>query len=80
VHDALSSGQQDFVLLDVRGTEKYAAGHVEGALDLAHRKIIGSKIAEFRPIRCSWCIAPDRTAMARPVPPCGWRNWAARSR
>ena len=47
VHDALSSGKPDFVLLDVRGTEKYQAGHVPGALDLAHRKIIGSKLAEF---------------------------------
>lgn len=47
VHDAMSGGQPDFVLLDVRGTEKYAAGHVPGALDLAHRKIIGSKLAEF---------------------------------
>lgn len=47
VHHALSTGQQDFVLLDVRGTEKYAAGHVPGAVDLAHRKIIGSKMAAY---------------------------------
>ena len=26
VHDALAGGKPDFVLLDVRGTEKYAAG------------------------------------------------------
>ena len=44
VHDALSNGPQDFVLLDVRGTESYNKGHVPGALDLAHRKIIGSKL------------------------------------
>jgi rhodanese-related sulfurtransferase len=47
VHEAISSGRQDFVLLDVRGSEKYAQGHVPGALDLAHRKIIGSTIARF---------------------------------
>ena len=45
MHDSLTGGQQDFVLLDVRGTEKYAAGHVPGALDLAQRKIIGSRMA-----------------------------------
>jgi rhodanese-related sulfurtransferase len=49
VHDSLANGAQDFVLLDVRGTEKYAAGHVPGALDLAHRKIIGSTMAKFPP-------------------------------
>ncbi len=34
VHHALSNGRQDFVLLDVRGSEAYAAGHVEGAISL----------------------------------------------
>ena len=29
VHDALAGGKQDFVLLDVRGTEKYAAGAID---------------------------------------------------
>lgn len=47
VHDAMSTGRQDFVLLDVRGTEKYAQGHLPGAVDLTHRKIIGSTIAKY---------------------------------
>jgi rhodanese-related sulfurtransferase len=67
VHDALSNGQQDFVLLDVRGTEKYAAGHVPGALDLAHRKIIGSKIAEFPAdtLFVVYCAGPHCNGAAR---------------
>ncbi|MBV7539164.1 rhodanese-like domain-containing protein [Duganella sp. sic0402] len=67
VHDAISSGQQDFVLLDVRGTEKYAAGHVPGALDLAHRKIIGSKIAEFPAdtLFVVYCAGPHCNGAAR---------------
>ena len=67
VHDALSSGQQDFILLDVRGTEKYAAGHVPGALDLAHRKIIGSKIAEFPAdtLFVVYCAGPHCNGAAR---------------
>jgi rhodanese-related sulfurtransferase len=67
VHDAISGGQQDFVLLDVRGSEKYAAGHVPGALDLAHRKIIGSKIAEFpaQTLFVVYCAGPHCNGAAR---------------
>jgi rhodanese-related sulfurtransferase len=66
-HDAISSGQQDFVLLDVRGTDKYAAGHVPGALDLAHRKIIASKLAEFPAdtIFITYCAGPHCNGAAR---------------
>ena len=67
VHDALSGGEQDFVLLDVRGTEKYAAGHVPGALDLAHRKIIGSRLAEFPAgtLFVVYCAGPHCNGAAR---------------
>lgn len=43
-HSALSSGADDFVLLDVRGPDLYAEGHVPGAINLPHGKIIGSKM------------------------------------
>ena len=67
VHDALTNGPQDFVLLDVRGTEKYAAGHVPGAPDLAHRKIIGSKLAEFPAdtLFVVYCAGPHCNGAAR---------------
>src|SRR4051812_26597083 len=67
VHDALSGGKQDFVLLDVRGTEKYNAGHVPGALDLAHGKIIGSKMAEFPQdtLFVVYCAGPHCNGAAR---------------
>lgn len=39
VHDALSRGATDFVVLDVRAPELYKAGHVPGALSLPHGKI-----------------------------------------
>lgn len=39
VHSALSSGADDFVLLDVRGEAAYARSHVPGALNLPHRQI-----------------------------------------
>ncbi|MYM29228.1 rhodanese-like domain-containing protein [Duganella sp. CY15W] len=67
VHNAISTGQQDFVLLDVRGSEKYEAGHVPGALDLAHRKIIGSKLAEFPAdtLFVVYCAGPHCNGAAR---------------
>ncbi len=39
VHDALTRGVADFVLLDVRGPDLFAAGHVPGAISLPHRRI-----------------------------------------
>ncbi len=67
VHHALACGQQDFVLLDVRGTEKYAAGHVPGALDLAHGKIIGSKLAQYPAdtLFVVYCAGPHCNGAAR---------------
>ena len=67
VHDALSTGKRDFVLLDVRGSEKYAAGHVPGAVDLAHRKIIGSKMAAYPAgtLFVVYCAGPHCNGAAR---------------
>jgi hypothetical protein len=47
VHAALSSGNPDFVLLDVRGREAFDRGHVAGATSLPHSKIIASKLAAY---------------------------------
>jgi len=47
VNDAVSNGKQDFVLLDVRSRDMFAAGHVPGAINLPHRKITGRKMAEW---------------------------------
>jgi rhodanese-related sulfurtransferase len=46
VHEALAQGA-DFVLLDVRSAERYARGHIPGALHLPHRKIIESRLAVY---------------------------------
>lgn len=40
VHDALSRGAEDFVLLDVRSPELYKAGHIPGAINLPHARIV----------------------------------------
>jgi len=79
VHDALSAGAPDFVLLDVRSPELYARAHVPGAVNLPHRKIIESRLEEYPPetlfvVYCSGphCNGADRAAarlarLGRPV-------------
>jgi len=47
VHDALAAGAPDFVLLDVRGPALFARGHVPGALNLPHGKIVESRMAAW---------------------------------
>lgn len=67
VHSVLGTPDQDFVLLDVRGSEQYAAGHVPGALHLAQRKIIGSKLAEYPAdtLFVAYCAGPHCNGAAR---------------
>jgi rhodanese-related sulfurtransferase len=67
VHSVLGTPDQDFVLLDVRGTEKYAQGHVPGAVDLAHRKIIGAKLAGYPAdtLFVTYCAGPHCNGAAR---------------
>ena len=48
VHDALSRGP-DFILIDVRSPEAYSSGHVPGAINIPHAKIIGSRMAQYAP-------------------------------
>jgi rhodanese-related sulfurtransferase len=47
VHDAMSRGIQDFVLLDVRSPQLYAESHIPGAISLPHGKISERKMAEW---------------------------------
>jgi rhodanese-related sulfurtransferase len=47
VHAAMTNGQQDFVLLDVRSPALYARGHVPGALNLPQGKIVEAKLTDY---------------------------------
>lgn len=60
VHDAMSSGKSDFVLLDVRSPALYEMGHVPGAINLPHGKIIESKLSQFEPntMFVTYCAGP----------------------
>jgi rhodanese-related sulfurtransferase len=60
VHDALSRGVTDFVLLDVRSPALYADGHVPGAINLPHGKITERKMVEWPPetLFVVYCAGP----------------------
>jgi rhodanese-related sulfurtransferase len=47
VSEALKVPEADFVLLDVRSPALFAKGHIPGAVNLPHGKIIASKMAQF---------------------------------
>jgi rhodanese-related sulfurtransferase len=47
VHDGLSRAEPGFVLLDVRSPEMFAAGHVPGAVNLPHRRIIERNLEAY---------------------------------
>ena len=47
VHAATVSGAKDFVLLDVRSPETFAAGHVMGAINLPHGRIVERNLTAY---------------------------------
>ena len=46
-HATLEAGASDVVVLDVRAPELFAQGHVPGAVNLPHRKIVERTLAPF---------------------------------
>jgi rhodanese-related sulfurtransferase len=66
VHDALQKGA-DFVLLDVRSPALFAAGHVPGAINLPHGKIIQSRLSEWpnETVFVTYCAGPHCNGAAR---------------
>lgn len=46
-HEAMATGQQDFVLLDVRSPALYKRSHIPGAINLPYGKIIERKMQDW---------------------------------
>lgn len=67
VHEAMCSGSPGFVLLDVRSPAAFAKGHVDGAINIPHAKIIASRLAEFSPetLFVVYCAGPHCNGAAR---------------
>ncbi|MEN9317209.1 MAG: hypothetical protein RIS35_3602 [Pseudomonadota bacterium] len=66
VHEALAHGA-DFVLLDVRSPEMFARGHVPGAVNLPHGKIVEGKLAAWPAdtLFVTYCAGPHCNGAAR---------------
>lgn len=47
VFESMRDGRQDFVLLDARSPDLYATGHVPGAVNLPHAKIVEAKLRDY---------------------------------
>jgi rhodanese-related sulfurtransferase len=47
VHEAMDSGEPDFVLIDVRSPELFEKSHVPGAINLPHRKMVESVMSRW---------------------------------
>jgi rhodanese-related sulfurtransferase len=67
VHHALAMGAHDFVLLDVRGPDQFAAAHIAGALHLPHGKIVNAKLAQYsaETVFVTYCAGPHCNGAAR---------------
>jgi rhodanese-related sulfurtransferase len=66
VHESLEKGA-DFVLLDVRSPALFARGHVPGAVNLPHGKIVESKMAAWPRDTAfvTYCAGPHCNGAAR---------------
>lgn len=69
VQEALRAGDPGFVLLDVRGPEAFAAGHIAGATNLPHARITRRRLdqvpAALYVVYCAGphCNGADRAAL-----------------
>jgi rhodanese-related sulfurtransferase len=66
-HDAMKSGSPGFVLLDVRSPALFSNGHVPGAVNLPHGKIIASRMTEYpkSSFFVTYCAGPHCNGAAR---------------
>ncbi|ANS87139.1 hypothetical protein VSVS12_03430 [Vibrio scophthalmi] len=55
VHHALTNQRQDFILVDVRGNELFAQGHIAGAVNIPHSRLNEKALVEY-PLDCLFVV------------------------
>ena len=66
-HEAMRSADPEFVLLDVRSPALFEKGHVPGAINLPHGKIVASKMNVYprETLFVTYCAGPHCNGAAR---------------
>jgi rhodanese-related sulfurtransferase len=66
-HDAMQRGAPGFILLDVRSPSLFDEGHVPGAVNLPHGKIIASRMSDYSKstLFVTYCAGPHCNGAAR---------------
>jgi rhodanese-related sulfurtransferase len=66
-HEALEQGNPGFVLVDARSPEMFAKGHIAGAVNIPHGKIIGSRMTDYpdSTLFVTYCAGPHCNGAAR---------------
>jgi 3-mercaptopyruvate sulfurtransferase SseA len=62
VHESLKSANADFIVVDVRGPNAFAKGHVKGAINIPHRDMMATRMADIRRTSCLSSTARVRIA------------------
>jgi len=47
VHASMADGSADFVLVDVRSADAFAAGHADGAVSIPHKDLTEENLADY---------------------------------
>lgn len=66
VAEAIAEGRQNFVLVDARGPEAYAAAHLPGSISLPHREIVAPTVKALPPgLIVVYCWGPGCNAATK---------------
>lgn len=66
-HDALRRDDPGFVLVDARSPDLFARGHVPGAVNMPHGKIVASRLRDYpqSTLFVTYCAGPHCNGAAR---------------
>ncbi len=66
-HEAMQTEHPGFVLLDVRSPAMFAKGHVKGAVNISHGKIVEAKLSVYAAdtLFVAYCAGPHCNGAAR---------------